>query len=88
MAQAILHEQVLKLRLGVPSRYYSISRCSISSRYFFRWLDRLYEYRNFLDLTRDSDETPAMHKRWSTLYQLNMVLPFKFDLLAVFLTND
>ena len=88
MAQAILHEQVLKLRLGVPSRNYSISRYLISSCYFFRWLDRSYEYRNFLDLTRDSDETPAMHKRWSTLYQLNMVLPFKFDLLAVFLTND
>ena len=71
-----------------PVRNYSISRYLISSRYFFRWLDRSYEYRNFLDLTRDSDETPAMHKRWSTLYQLNMVLPFKFDLLAVFLTND
>ena len=73
--------------LETPARNYPISRYLISSL-FFRWLDRSYEYRNFLDLTRDSDETPAMHKRWSTLYQLNMVLPFKFDLLAVFLTND
>ena len=78
--------------LETPARNYFISRYLISSCYLFSWLDRLYdrsyEYRNFLDLTRDSDETSAMHKRWSTLYRLNMVLAFTFDLLAVFLTSD
>ena len=74
--------------LETPARNYFISRYLISSRYFFRWLDRSYEYRNFLDLTRDSNETSAMHKRWSTLYRLSMVLAFTFDLLAVFLTSD
>ena len=74
--------------LETPVRNYSISRYLISSCYFFRWLDRSYEYRNFLDLTRDSNETAAMHKRWSTLYRLSMVLAFTFDLLAVFLTSD
>ena len=74
--------------LETPARNYPISRYLISSCYFFRWLDRSYEYRNFLDLTRDSNETSAMHKRWSTLYRLSMVLAFTFDLLAVFLTSD